>query len=116
VNKPTFIVDIEVEVTTNDPDPKRDARVLARFKEILPAGSRTVADVGSGIAHLRAWLPATRSGAIGALYAVACALELALLPERSPVDALGWRPVDCLNHTEHGVPVTMRLSVHGDRP
>jgi hypothetical protein len=68
-----------------------------------------MADVGSGLAHLRAWVPATSEGALGALYSVARALELAFQPETAPVESLGWRTLV----QDQPMPVALRLSVRG---
>ena len=109
-----FIVDVEVELPTSETDLLRNARVHQRLSAALPPGTHVIADVGQGLAHLRAWIPATSEGALGALYAVAVAMNVALHPEQAPVESLGWHPTPQRRPDEK--PVVMRLSIVGDRP
>jgi hypothetical protein len=80
----------------------------------LPRGTRVIADVGRGVAHLRAWIPATSEGALGALQAMTRAMDVALQPEPGPVESMGWRPP--AQPRPDAKPVVMRLSIVGDRP
>ena len=67
VSASRFIVDVEVELPTNGTDLARNIRVHERLAHALPRGTDVIADVGEGVAHLRAWIPATAEGALGAL-------------------------------------------------
>jgi hypothetical protein len=101
----SFIVDISVEVITNDYDRASHARVAARFAANLPFGSqvlenRSATDSIDGMGHARVRIPATRAGSVGALHAVALALELAVFPEPSGLDSLG--PISATTTREAG--------------
>jgi hypothetical protein len=83
VSAPRFIVDVEVELPSNGTDLVRNTRVYRRLAAALPRGTDIMADVGQGLAHLRAWIPATSEGALGALHAVTLALNTAFEPEQT---------------------------------
>jgi hypothetical protein len=114
VSASRFIVDVEVELSTTGTDLARNARVHARLAHALPRGTDLIADVGEGRAHLRAWIPATAEGALGALYAVALAMNAALHPEQEAVESLGWHPSP--QPESDAQQVVMRLSIVGDAP
>jgi hypothetical protein len=114
VSASRFIVDVEVELPTDGTDLVRNTRVYQRLADALPRGTHVIADVGQGLAHLRAWIPATSEGALGALHAVALAMNAALNPEHAPVESLGWRPPP--HQRPEAKPVVMRLSIVGDGP
>jgi hypothetical protein len=108
-----FIIDVEVELPTNGTDLVRNARVHERLADALPQGTHVISDVGEGLAHLRAWVPATSDGALGALHAVVLAMNVALRPEYAPVESIGWRlPPE---RRPEAKPVVMRLSILADR-
>jgi hypothetical protein len=111
-----YVVDVEVELPAHETDLVRQTRVHARLMKVLPRGTQVYADVGQGLAHLRAWIPATSAGALGALYAVALAMNLALHPEHAPVESLGWHPQPQPQPRPEAKPVAMRLSIVGDGP
>jgi hypothetical protein len=114
VSASLFIIDVEVELPTNGTDLARNARVHERLAGALPRGTHVIADVGDGLAHLRAWVPATSDGALGALHAMVVAMNVAMLPEDGPLESLGWRLPP--QPRPEAKPVVMRLSIVADSP
>jgi hypothetical protein len=109
VSASRFIVDVEVELPTDGTDLLRNTRVYNRLADALPRGTAVMADVGQGLAHMRAWIPATSEGALGALHAVTLAMNVALHPEQAAVESLGWRTPP--QPRPRAKPVVMRLSI-----